>query len=108
MTTQILALHIANMVEGGLTPLLSAAELADLRFSKALYANAALRGAMLGTRNVLNHLAENGDTRRASELMVSWEDRQSLGRKSVFDTLELQYAARPRRSRLRFPYRLDA
>jgi 2-methylisocitrate lyase-like PEP mutase family enzyme len=85
--------HMANMVEGGLTPLLPSAELGALGFSVALYANAAMRGAVSGMRAVLDHLAEHGDTLGAAELMIGWAERQELVRKPHFDALERRYAA---------------
>ncbi|WZH54447.1 MAG: oxaloacetate decarboxylase [Nocardioides alkalitolerans] len=85
--------HMANMVEGGLTPLTSREELGEIGYAVALYANAAMRGAVAGMREVLDHLAEHGDTTRASELMISWQDRQSLVRKPDYDELERRYAA---------------
>jgi 2-methylisocitrate lyase-like PEP mutase family enzyme len=85
--------HVANMVEGGLTPLLPRDELGDLGYRFALYANSAMRGAVVGMREVMRHLAEYGDTRKAQELMISWDDRQSLVGKPVFDELEWRYAA---------------
>ncbi len=84
--------HIANMVEGGLTPILSRDELAELGFAVALYANAAMRGAVRGMREVLGHLAKHGDTSEAAELMISWQDRQALVRKPEFDALDARYA----------------
>lgn len=86
-------IHMANMVEGGLTPLMSRAELAELGFGVALYANAAMRGAVAGMRQVMNHLMEHGDTKDAAHLMIDWEDRQSLVRKPEFDELDRRYAA---------------
>lgn len=84
--------HVANMVEGGLTPILPREELAELGFSVALYANAAMRGAVRGMREVLGHLAKHGDTSDAAELMISWQDRQALVRKPEFDALDARYA----------------
>lgn len=86
--------HIVNMVEGGLTPLLPTHELGELGFSVVLYANTAMRGAVTGMRAVLDHLAKHGDTRNAQELMISWEDRQSLVNKPRFDELDRRYADR--------------
>ncbi|GAB3271499.1 isocitrate lyase/PEP mutase family protein [Kineosporia babensis] len=85
--------HMANMVEGGLTPITSREDLEKLGFRVALYANATMRGAVAGMRTVLQHLAEHGDTREAGELMISWQDRQALVRKPEFDRLEALYAA---------------
>ncbi|GAA1941783.1 isocitrate lyase/PEP mutase family protein [Nocardioides hwasunensis] len=94
ITTSVKGPHVANMVEGGLTPIVSREELAELGFSVALYANAAMRGAVQGMREVLDHLAAHGDTSGASELMISWQDRQSLVRKPEFDVLDARYADR--------------
>ncbi|AVZ39251.1 MULTISPECIES: oxaloacetate decarboxylase [unclassified Dietzia] len=92
ITTSVPGIHMANMVEGGLTPLLPRDELGELGFAVALYANAAMRGAVAGMRQVMNHLAEIGDTRDAGELMISWTDRQALVRKPEFDELDTKYA----------------
>ena len=92
LVQQVPGTHMANMVEGGLTPLMTKSELADLGFSIALYANAAMRGAVVGMRAVLQHLANYGDTKEADKLMISWHDRQSLVRKPEFDALDKQYA----------------
>jgi 2-methylisocitrate lyase-like PEP mutase family enzyme len=93
VTSQVPALHMANMVEGGLTPLLTRDQLAELDFAVALYANSAMRGAVVGMRAVLEHLVKHGDTTAASELMISWQERQSLVRKPEFDALDIRYAA---------------
>ncbi|QWC84481.1 isocitrate lyase/PEP mutase family protein [Nocardioidaceae bacterium] len=86
-------IHMANMVEGGLTPLTSREELGQLGFSIALYANAAMRGAVAGMRQVMEHLIDHGDTLDAGDLMISWADRQELVRKPEFDALDRRYAA---------------
>jgi 2-methylisocitrate lyase-like PEP mutase family enzyme len=93
LTHQVPGLHMANMVEGGLTPIVSKETLAELGFAVGLYANAAMRGAVVGMRDVLRHLAKHGDTKEAEELMISWAGRQSLVRKPEFDALERRYAA---------------
>ncbi|MGH3316514.1 MAG: isocitrate lyase/PEP mutase family protein [Nocardioidaceae bacterium] len=92
VTTTVPGLHIANMVEGGLTPLLTRDQLAELGFAIGLYANAAMRGAVLGMRAVMEHLAKHGDTLNANDLMISWTDRQNLVRKPAYDELESRYA----------------
>lgn len=85
-------IHIANMVEGGLTPLLSRAELGELGYRIILYANTAMRGAVVGMQNAIRHLAEHGDTREAGDLLISWAERQELVGKPEFDQLEQRYA----------------
>ena len=92
VTSQVPGLHIANMVEGGLTPLLSRDQLGELGFAIGLYANSAMRGAVLGMRTILEHLAKHGDTMGAGDLMISWADRQNLVRKPAYDDLEARYA----------------
>ncbi|GAA4996655.1 isocitrate lyase/PEP mutase family protein [Actinopolymorpha pittospori] len=92
VTARVPGLHVANMVEGGLTPLQPLGTLRDLGFAIALYANTAMRGAILGMRDVLLHLGEHGDTLAAGELMVTWEERQALVRKPYFDELDQRYA----------------
>jgi 2-methylisocitrate lyase-like PEP mutase family enzyme len=86
-------IHMANMVEGGLTPLTTRKELDELGFSIALYANAAMRGAVAGARRVMEHLLAHGDTKEAADLMITWADRQELVRKPEFDELDRRYAA---------------
>jgi 2-methylisocitrate lyase-like PEP mutase family enzyme len=83
---------VVNMVEGGATPQLSAAELSALGFAIVLYANAALRGAVHGMQAVLEHLKRTGSTAGALEQMIGWEERQRLVGKPLFDALGERYA----------------
>jgi 2-methylisocitrate lyase-like PEP mutase family enzyme len=82
---------LVNMVEGGRTPILPAAELARLGFSVILYANSALRGAVAGMRTVLTELRDEGTTLGAADAMIGWDERQRLVRKPLFDELERRY-----------------
>lgn len=93
ITRNVPGLHVANMVEGGLTPLCSQQELGSLGFAITLYANSAMRGAVVGMRAVLQHLHKHGDTRDAVDLMISWTDRQNLVDKRTFDELDATYGA---------------
>jgi 2-methylisocitrate lyase-like PEP mutase family enzyme len=83
---------VVNMVEGGATPQLSAAELSALGFAIVLYANAALRGAVHGMQAVLEHLKRTGSTAGALQQMIGWEERQRLVGKPLFDALSERYA----------------
>ncbi|MDT9591479.1 isocitrate lyase/PEP mutase family protein [Nocardioides zeae] len=94
ITASVEGPHVANMVEGGLTPILPREQLGELGFAVALYANAAMRGAVKGMREVLAHLDKHGSTAEAAELMISWQDRQALVRKPEFDALDARYADR--------------
>lgn len=84
-------LHVANMVEGGLTPILPLQDLGNLGFSIVLYANSAMRAAITGMREVMNHLQAHGDTNAVSDRIATWEARQNLVRKDVFDALDHKY-----------------
>jgi 2-methylisocitrate lyase-like PEP mutase family enzyme len=83
---------LVNVVEGGATPQLPAAELRELGFSIVLYANAALRGALWGARGVLDELKRTGSTAGALEKMLGWEERQRLVGKPFYDELSDRYA----------------
>jgi 2-methylisocitrate lyase-like PEP mutase family enzyme len=83
---------LVNIVEGGDTPILPAAELGELGFSIVLYANAALRGALFGARAVLEELRSTGSTEGALDRMIEWEERQRLVGKPAFDDLSDRYA----------------
>jgi 2-methylisocitrate lyase-like PEP mutase family enzyme len=85
-------LHIANMVEGGLTPVLPLRRLEELGFAVVLYANSAMRAAITGMREVMSHLLEHGDTNAISQRLASWDERQALVRLPFFDALSDKYA----------------
>jgi 2-methylisocitrate lyase-like PEP mutase family enzyme len=79
--------QLVNVVEGGKTPVLSAAEYGAMGFKIILYANAALRAAVKGARDVLAVLAAEGSTRSAADAMVTWEERQRLVRLAEYEAL---------------------
>jgi 2-methylisocitrate lyase-like PEP mutase family enzyme len=84
---------LVNVVDGGVTPRLPAAELWELGFAIVLYANAALLGALAGARAVLEHLRETGSTEGVLDRMVAWDERQRLVGKPFYDALSERYAA---------------
>lgn len=83
---------VANMVEGGKTPVQSAQELAELGFTLVLFANAALRSAQKSVREVLQEIHRVGSTSAVLDQMSTWEERQSGVGKPYFDMLERKYA----------------
>jgi len=83
--------QMANMVEGGKTPILPASELEAMGFKLIAYANAALRGAIRGMQLVLAGLARDGTTTGVLEYMVTWEERQRLARLPEYLELERRY-----------------
>jgi 2-methylisocitrate lyase-like PEP mutase family enzyme len=82
---------LINLVEGGLTPLLPAAELEALGFKIALYANTALRAAARGVQQALTHLQREGSSLGADDLLLSWEERQRLVRLPEIEALAQRY-----------------
>jgi 2-methylisocitrate lyase-like PEP mutase family enzyme len=85
---------VANMVEGGLTPIHSLDELAAMGYRVVLYANTALRVGMLAVQSALGILRSEGSSRSLSERLISWEERQELVGKPDIDRLEARYADR--------------
>ncbi|MBI4540827.1 MAG: isocitrate lyase/phosphoenolpyruvate mutase family protein [Gemmatimonadetes bacterium] len=69
---------IANMVEGGRTPLVAAEELAEMGFAIALYANAVARTAAAAARRALETIYRTGSSTALQDEMLTWEERQEL------------------------------
>ncbi len=80
--------HVVNIVEGGKTPVLPAAELADMGFSLALYANLSLRAAMRAVRAALGHLSVTGSSIGLEEQIVTMAERQAVVGLGEVETLE--------------------
>src|SRR5262245_8079647 len=86
---------LANMVEGGRTPILSAKRLAELGFAIAIYPAIGFLAAAAGLERVYRHLRDNGD----STALPSWDSYgfqrmcELLGFPQVWD-FERQWAAR--------------
>lgn len=86
---------VANLVEGGKTPLMSADDLAELGFTVHLYANAAMRAGIAAMQQVLGHLHRTGSTSDVLDDLATFEERQRLVRKPWFDQLDRRYAPAP-------------
>jgi 2-methylisocitrate lyase-like PEP mutase family enzyme len=82
--------QLVNLVEGGRTPLLPLDELAEFRI--ALFANAALQGAIRGMQRVLSALRRTGSLEAALDDLAGWEERQRIVKKPHVDALESRYA----------------
>jgi 2-methylisocitrate lyase-like PEP mutase family enzyme len=85
---------VANMVEGGKTPLLSVTELAELGFSLVLFANAALRVSQRAITDMLRELSATGGTSTVLDRMATWDERQSAVGKPEYDALEQKYSTK--------------
>lgn len=82
---------VANMVEGGRTPLLSAAELGSLGFRVVLFANTALRVGAAAVRDALRDLLVTGDAGPLIDRMLGWDERQALVGLPEVQRLEARY-----------------
>ncbi len=69
---------VANMVEGGKTPLCSAEELRAMGFKGVIFANLSLRVAGAAVLEALQELRRTGTTAGLYDRMLSWTDRQEL------------------------------
>lgn len=83
---------VANVVEGGMTPVLPFGELADAGYRVILYANTAMRAAISAMQFALGSLRARGDSLGVSHAIASWSERQRLVRKDAFDALSDAYA----------------
>jgi 2-methylisocitrate lyase-like PEP mutase family enzyme len=83
--------QIVNVVIGGKTPTLDAADYASMGFGLVLYANAALQGGLLGMTAALRHLRQTGRLDEDSGLVASFKDRQQIVQKDLFDDLDRRY-----------------
>ena len=84
--------QVVNVVIGGKTPVLDAAEFAAMGFGLVLYANAALQGAVHGTTLALAQLRARGRLDEDSALVASFAERQRLVQKDLFDQLDARYS----------------
>ena len=82
---------VANMVEGGRTPILPAADLKSMGFTVAIYANLVLRSSVKAIQSSLQHLGAVGDTRAILDQMITMEERGRVTQKDVLDALEKRF-----------------
>jgi methylisocitrate lyase len=69
---------IANMVEGGATPILPASELEAMGFKLVLHAGALLRSAALAVQGTLRYLRETGSTLGIEERLITFNERNRI------------------------------
>lgn len=85
--------QVVNIVIGGKTPALPAAQFGRMGFGLVLYANAALQGAVRGMANALGRLKADGILEEDSNLVATFAERQALVQKALFDDLDSRYGA---------------
>ena len=82
---------VANMVEGGKTPMLSRDELSELGFALVLFPNALTRSFVAAGRRVLGELASTGTTVGVSDAMVTFQDIGELTGLAGLSELEQRF-----------------
>ena len=83
--------QLVNVVIGGKTPTLDAAEFKRMAFGLVLYANAALQGSLMGMTVALTQLRDSGRLDEDSGLVSPFSVRQKLVRKDMYDELDTRY-----------------
>lgn len=83
--------QLVNVVIGGKTPTMDAAEFTRMGFGLVLYANAALQGSLMGMTAALTRLRDSGRLDEDSGLVSPFAVRQKLVRKDLYDVLDARY-----------------
>ena len=83
---------VANMIEDGVTPNLSASELVKLGYQIAVFPLSAIYSATFAMRQVLTELKNTGTTRDARNIMVTFKDFNRFMDLEHFVGLEKRYA----------------
>ncbi len=87
---------LANMVEGGKTPLFSADELSEMGYSLVIFPNSITRRFALAARELLSELKEKGTTRNMLDKMMSFKDLNKMLGIDEYRELESKYLPRPK------------
>ena len=83
---------VANMIEDGVTPNLSASELLKLGYQIAVFPLSAIYSATFAMRQVLTELKNTGATKDARNIMVTFKDFNRFMDLDHFVELEKKYA----------------
>lgn len=83
--------QIANIVFGGKTPDPGRDRLAQMGFGGVLYANASLQAALRAAYQVLGSLKEHGSLDLVADRLASFDERQSVVNKPIWDAMEARY-----------------
>lgn len=83
---------VANVVFGGKTPDPGQAALAEMGFAFTLYANATLQASLRASRSVLSSLKETGNLDAVADRLASFDERQDVVAKHIWDSREEKYS----------------
>ena len=89
--SQLPGVKIANIVEGGHTPIVPAGELKAMGFRVAIYANMVLRSSVMVVQKSLAHLRDTGDSEGILDQMITMDERARVTQKGMLDALEKRY-----------------
>lgn len=87
---------LANMVEGGQTPLLDAGSLGRMGYRLVLFANTALRAGALAVREALGVLRRDGGSEAVLDRLLPWDERQRLVGLPQLEAMAERYATAER------------
>jgi 2-methylisocitrate lyase-like PEP mutase family enzyme len=82
---------LANVFEGGKTPMLSARELGAMGFRLGIYPSQTHRAAIRAAQRVLAALKEDGDTRRIEDELATFQEREDAIGTARWRDLEQKY-----------------
>lgn len=83
---------LANMTEGGKTPLFSATEFEEIGFDIVLYPATGFKAAAKALQMVFNEIVETGTQRGVMDLLTTWQGRDEITGLEKIVELEQQYA----------------
>ncbi len=84
---------VANMTEGGKTPLFTAEELEEMGFDIVLYPATGFKAAARAMRDVFHSIAETGTQKHVMDELVSWQGRNDITGLDDIVALEKSYAS---------------
>ena len=82
---------LANVFEGGKTPMLSARELEAMGFRLGIYPSQTHRAAIRAAQRVLTALKKDGDTRRVENELATFQEREDAVGTARWRALEQKY-----------------
>ena len=85
---------VANMIEGGITPNLTASELHDLGFRIGVFPLSGLFSSAFAMKQVFEELHRSGSTSREREKMITFEEFNRLVNLQKYIDLERKYTTR--------------
>ncbi|MGC1709186.1 MAG: isocitrate lyase/PEP mutase family protein [Nitrosotalea sp.] len=82
---------VANMIEGGATPLLSSSEIHKMGFNLILYPLSVLYANTFATMQILKELRKNGTTAKLKDKLVDFDQFNEIVELSKFKKMENKY-----------------